>query len=82
MVQPQETRRSPLRPVLEAYVTVTPATHSAKAGQCRIGVNRAGEITVSLRTVPLRAGRSYIIKDESGAADDMSCAFGAMKVLG
>ena len=68
MVQPQETHRSPLRPVLEAYVTVTSAAYSARAGQRLIGVNRAGTVTITLPTAQLRAGRSYTIKDESGAA--------------
>ena len=68
MVQPQETHRPALRSVLEAYVTVTAATYTAKAGERLIGVNRAGTVTITLPTAQLRAGRTYTIKDESGAA--------------
>ena len=68
MVQPQETHRPPSRPVLEAYVNVTAATYIAKAGDRVIGVNRAGGVTVTLPTAEVRAGRTYAIKDESGAA--------------
>ena len=68
MVQSQESHRPPSRTVLETYVTVTAATYTAKAGDRLIGVNRAGVVTVTLPTAQLRAGRSYTIKDESGAA--------------
>ena len=68
MVQPQETHRPPLRMVLESYVSVTSATYAAKAGDRLIGVNRAGAVTVTLPTAQLRAGRTYTVKDESGAA--------------
>ena len=68
MVQPQETHHSPLRSVMESYVNVTAATYIAKAGDRLIGVNRAGAVTVTLPTVQLRAGRTYTVKDESGAA--------------
>lgn len=68
MVQPQETHRPALRSVLEAYVTVTAATYTVKAGERLIGVNRAGTVTITLPTAQLRAGRTYTIKDESGAA--------------
>ena len=33
-----------------------------------IGVNRAGVVTITLPTAEVRPGRSYTIKDESGAA--------------
>ena len=56
MVQPQETHRSPLRPVLGAYLTVTSATYYAKAGQHRIGVNRAWAANITLPTAQVRAG--------------------------
>ena len=68
MVQPQETHRPPLRTVVESYVSVTGATYAAKAGDRLIGVNRAGAVTVTLPTAQLRAGRTYTVKDESGAA--------------
>ena len=68
MVQPQQTHRPPQRSVLEAYVSVTGATYSAKAGDRVIGVNRAGAVTVTLPTAQLRKGRVYTVKDESGAA--------------
>jgi len=68
MVQPQETHRPALRSVLEAYVTVTAATYTAKAGDRVIGVNRAGAVTVTLPSAEVRKGRTYTIKDESGAA--------------
>ncbi len=67
MVQPQETHRPPLRTVVEAYVSVTGATYTARAGDRLIGVNRAGAVTVTLPTAQLRAGRTYTVKDESGA---------------
>jgi len=68
MVQSQHGHRPPLRPVLEAYVNVSAATYTAKAGDRVIGVNRAGAVTVTLPTAEVRKGRSYTIKDESGAA--------------
>jgi len=68
MVQPQQTHRPPLRSVLEAYVAVTAATYTAKAGDRLIGVNRAGTVTITLATAEVRKGRIYTIKDESGAA--------------
>jgi len=68
MVQPQQTHRPPQRSVLEAYVSVTGATYTAKAGDRVIGVNRAGAVTVTLPTAQLRKGRVYTVKDESGAA--------------
>ena len=68
MVQSQETHRPPLRAVSEAYVSVTGATYAARAGDRLIGVNRAGAVTITLPTAQLRAGRTYTVKDESGAA--------------
>ena len=68
MVQSQDFHRPPLRPVLEAYVNVTGATYTAKAGDRVIGVNRAGAVTVTLPTSQRRLGRTYTVKDESGAA--------------
>lgn len=69
MVQPQQTHRPPLRPVLEAYVNITAATYTAKAGDRVIGVNRAGTVTITLPTAEVRKGRIYTVKDESGAAN-------------
>ena len=57
-----------MRPVLEAYVSVTAATYTAKAGDRVIGVNRAGTVTITLPTAEVRKGRTFTIKDESGAA--------------
>jgi hypothetical protein len=68
MVQSQETHRPPLRSVVEAHITVTGATYTAKAGDRLVGVNRASAVTVTLPTAQLRSGRSYTVKDESGAA--------------
>ena len=68
MVQPQQSHKPPLRPVLEAYVNVTAATYTAKAGDRVIGVNRAGTVTVTLPAAEVRKGRHYTVKDESGAA--------------
>jgi hypothetical protein len=70
MVQSQDTHRPPLRAVAETHVTATGATYTAKAGDRLIGVNRAGAVTVTLPlpTAQLRAGRSFTVKDESGAA--------------
>ena len=68
MVQPQQTHRPPMRAVLEAYVNVTAASYTAKAGDRVIGVNRAGAVTVTLPTAEVRKGRIYTVKDESGAA--------------
>ncbi len=68
MVQSQHGHRPPLRSVLEAYVSVTGATYTAKAGDRVIGVNRAGTVTVTLLTAEVRKGRVYTVKDESGAA--------------
>lgn len=68
MTLPRQSHRPPLRPVLEAYVAVTGATYTAKAGDRVIGVNRAGVVTVTLPTAQLRPGRIYTVKDESGAA--------------
>jgi hypothetical protein len=53
---------------LESYVSVSGATYAAKGGDRLIGVNRAGTVTVTLPTAQLRAGRTYTVKDESGAA--------------
>ena len=68
MIQSQQTHRPPLRSVLEAYVNITAATYTAKAGDRVIGVNRAGAVTVTLPTAEVRRGRVYTVKDESGAA--------------
>ena len=68
MVQPQEIHLPPLRTVMESYVNVTGAAYTAKAGDRLIGVNRAGVVTITLPTAQLRAGRTYTLKDESGAA--------------
>ena len=68
MVQSQQSHRPALRGVLEAYVSVTAATYTAKGGDRLIGVNRAGVVTVTLPTAQVNKGRSYTIKDESGAA--------------
>jgi hypothetical protein len=68
MVQPQETHRPPLHTAIESYVSVTGATYAAKAGDRLIGVNRAGTVTITLPSAQLRAGRTYTVKDESGAA--------------
>ena len=68
MVQSQQSHRPPLRSVMEAYVNVTAATYTAKAGDRLIGVNRAGAVTITLPTAEVRKGRFYTIKDESGAA--------------
>ncbi|MCH8281219.1 MAG: hypothetical protein IIC96_11125, partial [Chloroflexi bacterium] len=68
MVQPQQTHRPPLRSVLEAHVTVTAATYTAKAGDRVIGVNHTGAVTLTFPTAQLRSGRTYTVKDESGAA--------------
>lgn len=68
MVQPQHSHRPPLHPVLEAYVNVTGAAYTAKGGDRVIGVNRAGTATITLPTAEVRKGRTYTIKDESGAA--------------
>lgn len=56
------------RRFLEAYSAVTDASYSAKAGDRVIGVNRAGVVTITLPTAELKAGRFFLIKDESGAA--------------
>ena len=68
MTQPRQTLRPSLRPVLEAYVSVTGTAYTAKAGDRVIGVNRSGAVTVTLPTAQLRPGRIYTVKDESGAA--------------
>ena len=68
MVQPQNTHRPPQRPVLEAYVDLTAAIYTAKAGDRVMAVNRAGIVTVTLPTAEARRGRQYTVKDESGAA--------------
>ena len=68
MTQPRQTLRPSLRPVLEAYVSVTGAAYAAKAGDRVIGVNRAGIVAITLPTAQLRPGRIYTVKDESGAA--------------
>ena len=68
MVQPQHSHRPPLRPVLEAYVNVTAAAYTAKAGDRVVGVNRSGAVTITLPTAEVRTGRIYTVKDESGAA--------------
>ena len=51
MVQSQQGHRPPLRAVLEAYVNVTAATYTAKAGDRVVGVNRAGVVTITRRTL-------------------------------
>lgn len=68
MPRSQETHRSPARDVMEAHVTVTSAPYTARAGQRLIGVNHPGPATIVLPSAQLRAGRSYTVKDESGAA--------------
>ncbi len=68
MVQAQQVHRPPLRSVSEAYVKVTAAAYTAKAGDRVIGVNRAGAVTITLPSSEVRKGRTYTIKDESGAA--------------
>ncbi len=68
MVQPQTSHQPPARAVLEPYVNVTASAYTAKGGDRVIGVNRAGAVTVTLPTTEVRAGRTYTIKDESGAA--------------
>jgi len=68
MVQPQQTHRPPSRSVVETYVNVTAATYTAKGGDRLIGVNRAGTVTITLPTTEVRKGRTYTVKDESGAA--------------
>jgi len=68
MVQAQQIHRPPLRSVKEAYVNVTAATYTAKAGDRVIGVNRSGTVTITLPTAEVRKGRTYTVKDESGAA--------------
>ena len=64
----QQVHRSPARAVLEAHVTVTSARYAARAGQRLIGINHPGPATIVLPAGQLRAGRSYTVKDESGAA--------------
>ena len=64
----QESHSPPVSQVMDAYVSVTAATYSAKAGDRLIGVNRASAVTVMLPTDQLRAGGSYTLIDESGAA--------------
>ena len=68
MAQTRSLHRAPSRTVLEAYVNITAATYTAKAGDRVIGINRAGEVTVTLPTAEVRPGRIYTVKDESGAA--------------
>lgn len=68
MTQPRQTHRPPLQQVLEAYVAVTGASYTAKAGDRVVGVNRDGAVTITLPTGQIRPGRIYTIKDESGAA--------------
>ncbi|MCH7843503.1 MAG: hypothetical protein IID01_12150 [Chloroflexi bacterium] len=68
MTQPRQTLRPPLRRVREAYVSITGAAYTPKAGDQIIGVNRAGIVTITLPTAQLRSGRVYTIKDESGSA--------------
>ena len=68
MVQPQELHKPAMRSALEAHITVTAASYTAKAGDCVIGVNRAGTVTITLPTAEVRNGRVYAVKDESGAA--------------
>ena len=64
----QIVHRQPSRPVVEAHVTVSSSTYTAKAGDRVIGVNYAGAATITLPTSQNHSGRSYTIKDESGAA--------------
>jgi len=68
MLQHQQPHRPLLRPAMEAYVPVTGAAYSAKAGDRVIGINRAGAVTVTLPTAEARPGCACTIKDESGAA--------------
>ena len=68
MFQSQQAHRPPLRGVLEAYISIVTSTYTAKAGDRLVGVNYAGAVTITLPSAQLRAGRSYTIKDESGAA--------------
>ncbi len=68
MAQIQQSHRPPLRSVLEAYVNITNATYTAKAGDRVIGVNRSGAVTITLPSAQVRQGRVYTVKDESGAA--------------
>ncbi|MDV2504633.1 MAG: hypothetical protein RX318_11865, partial [bacterium] len=50
------------------YVGVTDASYSILTTDRVIGVNRAGAVTVTLPSAGAVAGRTYIVKDESGAA--------------
>jgi len=69
MTQSRQRHQSPLLGARDNYVAVTDATYTAKAGDRVIGVNRAGTVTITLPTAEVRPGRSYTIKDESGAAN-------------
>ena len=68
MTQTRQTVRPPLHSVLEAYTSVTDAIYQAKGGDRVVGVNRAGTVTITLPTDQVRPGRTYTVKDESGAA--------------
>jgi hypothetical protein len=69
MAQTCQRHQSPLLDRHDAYTAVTDATYTAKAGDRFIGVNRAGTVTITLPSTEVRPGRSYTIKDESGAAN-------------
>lgn len=69
MTQSRQQHQSPLLGGRDAYTAVTDATYTAKAGDRVIGVNRAGAVTITLPSAEVRPGRSYTIKDESGAAN-------------
>ena len=68
MTQSRQHHRPPLLDAREAYVAVTDAAYTAKAGDRVIGVNRAGAVTVTLPSSEVRPGRLYTVKDESGSA--------------
>ena len=68
MIQSQHSHRPPPRPVWESYVAVASSSYTARAGDRIIGVHYAGAVTITLPTAQLRSGRTYTIKDESGAA--------------
>jgi hypothetical protein len=68
MNQTRQHHRSPLLDAREAYVGVTGAAYTAKAGDRVICVNRAGAVTVTLPSAEVRPGRQYSVKDESGSA--------------
>jgi hypothetical protein len=68
MTQTHQQHRPPIFADRENYSSVTDATYTAKGGDRVIGVNRAGAVTVTLPSAEVRPGRTYTIKDESGAA--------------